>query len=224
LGSDDLQWSELRKVKFHSEKAESKELASKLKRSVNKYFDSFNEIGKQQHLDTTNSLKHGCYSVRLDKNWALMTCSGSNLSKLKPTDLVLVNLKIKNNTVRWHGKKLPSSEAPMHKAFYADPRVNSVIHSHNPALTYSDAYDQLKTPEYVPYGVEENMPEVVKQARKQNGFVILRYHGEVLTGKTLGSATRAAVWSAASPPSPSRGISGTRHLTGTHFTATRATR
>lgn len=181
----DYVFSELKKVKFHSERLDSKELESKLKKSRDRFYHEFASIGKQQHIEKTNSLKHGCYSVKLNNKWALITASGTDLSKIRPDDLVLVDVKVKNNTVRWHGKKLPSSETPLHTAFYNNSDVNAVIHSHNPQLTYSDVHDHLKTPEYIPYGVEDNMIDVVRQSKKQKGFIILRYHGEVITGNSL---------------------------------------
>lgn len=70
----------------------------------------------------------GNLSVRLDRDRVLTTPSASHKGKLRPADLVVVDL---DGRVRGAGK--PSSELVLHLAAYRErPDVGAVIHAHPP--------------------------------------------------------------------------------------------
>lgn len=69
----------------------------------------------------------GNISIRLDKNTMLLTPSGMDYGRMKPEDLVVMDI----HTMEYQGDHKPSSEKDLHAAIYtAREDINGVIHSH----------------------------------------------------------------------------------------------
>lgn len=183
----DSVYAENHKIIFDSEQIYSIDLSKELTEVRNKYLSIFNKIGIEQHKEAINSKTHGCSSVRIDKDWMLITSSGSKTNELLPEDLTMVKIS-DDLIVRWVGDKLPSSETPMHIAFYINSDVEAVVHSHSYVITYSPKFSNLNTPSYVRYGRYHAAIPVVEQSKQQGGFVIMKFHGEVGSGKNLAEA------------------------------------
>lgn|GEM_PF-568435 len=179
---------QLQKIKFNSTRYYDDEHITLLETSRAKYADDFRAIGDRQHRIGHNSGIHGCYSVRVNDDWALVTASGSDLSKLDNKDLTLLRLDSNSAVVEWCGDRAPTSEAHLHIDLYLQSAARAIIHSHNPKLTYADSLRVYATPAYVPYGVVEHTCDVTKQVIRQDGFAILKYHGEIAIGSDLQEA------------------------------------
>ncbi len=182
--------AELSKVKFSSRQLTDNKLRQLRRAAIDKHLDSFKETGVQQNEGHLNSATHGCYSIRLNEEWMLITSSGASLHELSSDDLTLVQIS-NSEEVSWVGIKPPSSETPLHIQLYLTaPHYSAVIHSHSPAITYASEKQHLATPKYVEYGVFKGAEEVCRQCDEQSGFVILRYHGELAADTTLRGALK----------------------------------
>ena len=176
------------KVKFASRLLEGIEYEAIRRRALADHLAAFREVGETAALDGLNSSIHGCLSVRLDGQRVLITATGSTLSSLQDEDLTVVDLpaSLDAQEIHWHGQRPPSSETPLHLAIYAAcPDAQAVLHTHCPDITYNPSYRDLKTEAYVPYGefaVYDQMKDVLQA---NNGFGIMRMHGEVAYGSSL---------------------------------------
>ncbi len=175
------------KIIFDSEQMSDPQTLELLNNSRKKYYEVFRTLGETQEKDRTNFSTNGNYSIRVDDNWALITSTGSRLGNLALQDLTLINLKTKDK-VAWCGEKMPSCDTPMHIVYYQTTGTNAIAHSHCGPMTYSDALEEYKTPEYVRYGSFDAIIPTVPHLQKNNGFMILRFHGELGIGNTLNDA------------------------------------
>lgn len=186
---DTLQ-SRFSKVKFESHKIDGNtDLDMILNGLREKYFDEFRCIGLQSKQDGANNGVNGCASVRVG-DWALVTATGSYLADLGVTDLTLVSIdnSIKNKKVHWYGDKTPSSETPLHLSLYDKMSgVHAIVHTHCNTITYNPDYSELKTKNYISYGEFENLTDLIALV-KQDGFGIMRLHGEIAVGLSIEKA------------------------------------
>ena len=83
----------------------------------------------------------GNVSLRLDKDHFIIKPSGAQLSKLKPNDMPVVNIK---NGKKIKGKLKPSTDTPTHLEIYKKfHRINSITHNHS---TYATVWAQSSKP------------------------------------------------------------------------------
>lgn len=69
----------------------------------------------------------GNISIRLDDNRMVVTPSGLDYTRLKPEDMVVVDI----NTLEYDSPIKPTSEKKIHAAVYRERKdINAVIHSH----------------------------------------------------------------------------------------------
>lgn len=69
----------------------------------------------------------GNISIRLDEDRMVVTPSGLDYIRLKPEDMVVVDI----NTLEYNSPIKPTSEKKIHAAIYRDRKdINAVIHSH----------------------------------------------------------------------------------------------
>ncbi|NLT95761.1 MAG: class II aldolase/adducin family protein [Clostridia bacterium] len=147
----------------------------------------------------------GNISVKLSDDEILVTPSGMEYSKLKPSDLVLVNLEGQI----LEGCRKPSSELPLHLAFYKYRKdINAVVHTHS---IYASAYAALRKPippliedmamviggpvnvaSYALPGTKELAQNAV-EALGDKGAVLLANHGVIGVGSTLAEAYKACL-------------------------------
>ena len=79
----------------------------------------------------------GNVSLRLDKDHFIIKPSGVDLSKLKPHDMPVVNIK---NGKKIKGKLKPSTDTPTHLEIYKKfKNINSITHNHS---TYATVWAQ----------------------------------------------------------------------------------
>jgi ribulose-5-phosphate 4-epimerase/fuculose-1-phosphate aldolase len=139
----------------------------------------------------------GNLSARIDKDYMIMTASGTNMGELLEDDFV--NCRI--DTGDWSGHRKPSKEIPMHKGIYqkrADAKA--IVHSSPFYITLftcsneeilSDLFVEtmyyLENISYIPYfhpGSEELGIAVMEKAGESN-IIMMRNHGVILFDTTI---------------------------------------
>lgn len=74
----------------------------------------------------------GNISVRLDSRQILATPTGMSKGRMKPADLVIVDI----DGHKISGRREPSSELAMHRMIYRmRPDINAIVHAHPPTAT-----------------------------------------------------------------------------------------
>jgi L-fuculose-phosphate aldolase len=142
----------------------------------------------------------GNISVRTRKNYVLSTASGINKGKIKPADLVKVDLKGR----KFEGKKNPSSELKLHLYIYSKRKdVNAIVHTHAKFATAfaaaGIALDKPVLPEiYLTFGKiplakyatpsTEEVPASIEKLVTAHNAILLGSHGLVTFGKSLQEA------------------------------------
>jgi ribulose-5-phosphate 4-epimerase/fuculose-1-phosphate aldolase len=180
----DSLYKEIYKIPFDCCQIESSLLLKKLNDSRRKFFTSFRKLGEKQEIDGLNLGIKGCYSIKIDKDWMLISSTKTELSKLKIENLTLVKLS-NNKKIFWVGREIPSSETPLHIACYLNSNAKAIVHSHCPLITYAENYLKWCTPFYVRSSDYNDAIKIVEQIKKQNGFIIMKFHGEVAISDTL---------------------------------------
>jgi len=135
-----------------------------------------------------------------EKKHVLVTPSGAYKAKLKPEDIIVVDV----NGGVIEGRDRPTIELPMHLAIYrAYEHINAVVHAHgiySTALAIArkqlpviveemDLYigGDVRVADYAPAGTQELAESVVK-ALKGRKAVLLANHGVIACGGDLEEA------------------------------------
>ncbi len=170
------------------------------------------KVGKRLYDVGLAVARSGNISARIDKDFILITGTGTSLGNLLPEEIVKVNL----STNASEGKIKPSSELPLHSLIYKNFPTQTIIHAHPPLINgYFAATSSLKALTFetkfylgeIPI-VEQDTPTVTKpelviNALKNNNLVILKNHGAVvmsdkfIDGLSLIEALEEAVRTAA---------------------------
>jgi len=138
-----------------------------------------------QGLVVANS---GNISAKLDSESILLTASQTHLGNLDYDSIIKVNL----NSNASEGKKVPSSELPLHSLVYKNFNDKVVIHCHPPlingyfsvkeslrALTFETDFYLGKVPVIPQSTPTVTEPEPVIEALKSNNIVVLKNHGVI---------------------------------------------
>jgi|TARA_B100001540_G_C15785415_1_gene633020 ribulose-5-phosphate 4-epimerase/fuculose-1-phosphate aldolase len=149
----------------------------------------------------------GNISARNEDGDILVTPTGSSFGRLTPEDIVTVT-----TSGQIIGKKNPTKELFLHKAFYENKESNTgaVFHLHS---TYSVAYSMLPDldednvfPALTPYSImllgrvklipffvpgDMALGEAIKGVVGKSSAVLLANHGPVVAGKNLEAAANA---------------------------------
>lgn len=100
----------------------------------------------------------------------------------------VVNCDFKNNLILAQGSREPSSESLLHFAIYQKRKdVNAVFHGHN--CEKLNLKNVVETKEEKPYGTIELVDSVL-EVLGQNNFIIMKNHGFLMLGKSMGEAGR----------------------------------
>ncbi|MDO8634559.1 MAG: class II aldolase/adducin family protein [archaeon] len=137
---------------------------------------------------------HGNLSFRT-KNRMIITRSGSDLENLEENELVEVtSCDAEKFCVHAKGLFAPSSESFEHFEIYqARPEINAVFHGHSQEILLSaKKLGIVETENAVPYGTIENLREVMNALGK-NDFIIMKGHGFIALGKTIGECGKKAL-------------------------------
>jgi len=163
----------------------------------NTLFTAFRDTGRDIFLRGLISSHAGNMSVRIgDKMY--ITKKGSMLGRLKPTDIV--ELELEKNDLNL---SKASSEAIVHKAIYNKTSALAVVHAHPPYATLLSMTEN----EFIPCDSEgsflfkkipvvapehtiasEEAAEMVSEQLKDYKIVLVRGHGSFARGSTLEEA------------------------------------
>jgi len=140
----------------------------------------------------------GNLSARLGEDRVLVTPRGVRKDRLRPGDLVVVDLPASGGSGR------ASSELPAHRACYrADPGVGAVLHAHAPTLIAAgirgldigatlpeveEATGPIVTVPFAPSGSEALARAVGEAVAAGATVVLLVRHGVIATGPDLEAA------------------------------------
>lgn len=165
------------------------------------------EYSKKMAKDRLVQGTLGNISVLVDEGLIAITPSGIDYDKMVPEDVPIVDFD--GNVVK--GKIKPSSETPMHIAIYKQcSRVHAIVHTHSP---YATAFSIIGKPippvhyivgkiggEEIPitdsyelYGTDKLAEVAVKALGEQYKGVLLRNHGDIAVGNSLGKAYSIAI-------------------------------
>lgn len=142
----------------------------------------------------------GNVSVR-QGGWMLITPSGLSYERMRPRDVVAVELAPGPLQYRAKGANVPSSEWRFHRDIYlARPEVGAVVHTHSP---YATAFAICRRPlpaahymiaaaggptirvaDYATFGTEA-LSEAALRALEGRTACLLANHGVIATGATL---------------------------------------
>lgn len=141
----------------------------------------------------------GNHSVRMDgsnNRWMWITPSGVPRYKMRPADLVKVNLK----TGKALGKIKPSIELEMHRSIYnVRPDINAIVHTHSPftigvsiSSKFRHVIEEAKIvvgePRIVansPSGSTKLAEAVSDEFKKGARVVVIKNHGVVAGGSDI---------------------------------------
>lgn len=127
------------------------------------------------------------------ENGFVITSTRAKLSTLSLEDFVEV-VRLENRKVWVRGKKLPSSETLLHWEIYKMRKdINAIFHLHDAEVLGKGEKFQIPcTFEEKPEGSYELAQEVVKllKIEPEISYFILRGHGIVSLGKSIGEANR----------------------------------
>lgn len=150
-------------------------------------FLEFKKIGDSIKEEKLTSGVAGFLAKRV-KNGYLVTGTGAKIGDLKPEDMVYVPY-VKNKVVYWEGKKCPTSEFPMiYEIFSEFSEMNVIVHSHCPSITYNPYNLKFITDQYISYGQWNETKKIKNCLVKNDGFAIMKLHGEISLGKDFEEA------------------------------------
>src|SRR3989339_338221 len=136
----------------------------------------------------------GNLSFRSDDGF-IISCSKADFCNVGVGDFVeVIGVDISKRDVYANGIKEPSSESFLHNEIYSRRRdVNAIFHGHSDDfLKYGDKLSLPITEKEQPGGTIELMREVVN-VLDNNSFILIRNHGFISLGDSIGTAGNLAV-------------------------------
>lgn len=128
-------------------------------------------------------------------NGFIISCSRADFSNANIEDFTeVIGVDISKREIFVNGIKEPSAESFMHNEIYQMRKdINAIFHGHNEDfLKYGDKLSLPITEKEQPGGTIELMREVVK-VLKNNNFIIIKNHGFLSLGDSMGSAGNLAI-------------------------------
>ncbi len=156
-------------------------------------------VGRQLHEGGLNAGTAGNLSARLDGARVVMTRSRVRKASLTSDDFVVFDLERPSAVAL----ERASSEFRLHLAAYRTDSVAAVIHAHSPALTaiglrrstfptslpeLSSVVGEIVINPFEPSGSERLADDVGRVVQQGAGVVILKRHGVVSVGESIGQA------------------------------------
>ena len=153
-------------------------------RAVEGHFSEFRSVGESLLEGDFIKGSAGFMSKRV-KEGILVSATGSNVGSLTKGDLVLV-VGTDDRKVKWKGERHPSSEMPIISEVYqAIPEAKAIIHTHERKLTYHPAMQKYASVDYLRYGRFGELNKILGILKENNGFAIMKLHGELCLGEDL---------------------------------------
>ncbi len=136
----------------------------------------------------------GNISVRRETGF-IISAAGADLCNMQNEDFIQVmDVEIEERCIVVAGRSKPSSEAFLHNAAYkCRPEINAIIHGHDDlVLKYHRDLHLPVTAREQPHGTLELMNEVI-EAFNSHDYIVLKNHGFLALGETLGMAGHLAL-------------------------------
>jgi len=169
------------KIRYDSERLPLDESYSK---AVEENFSEFRSVGESLLEEDLIKGSAGFMSKKV-KEGILVSATGSNVGSLTKGDIALV-LETDDGKVRWKGEKHPSSEMPIISEVYQTmPEARAIIHTHGRKLTYNPEMQKYASVEYIRYGRFGELNKILGILKENNGFGIMKLHGELCVGNDL---------------------------------------
>ena len=164
---------------------------------LREWCNRFNQMGLTPHLQGTGR-SLGNLSFRIVPMSPVFIITGSTLDSkddLGPADFVkVIQSDPMLKTVIVEGAKDPSSESMMHYEIYNRRRdIGAIFHGHDPEITAGAALLGLpETAQEALPGTIELLEQVMKILHDGN-FLVMKNHGFLAFGKTMGAAGNLAM-------------------------------
>jgi len=153
-------------------------------RAVEEHFSEFRSVGELLLEGDFIKGSAGFMSKKV-KEGILVSATGSIVGSLTKGDLTLV-VGTDDRKVKWKGERHPSSEMPIiSEVYHAMPEARAIIHTHGRKLTYNTAMQRYASAEYLRYGRFGELYKILGILRENNGFGIMKLHGELCVGDSL---------------------------------------
>lgn len=171
----------LSRTRYESEQQKRTKAFDKL---VDENYTEFRDIGQELvDIDLTRG-QGGCLSKKVGQG-IIVSSSGAQVGSLSKQEISLIT-KVEGNKIYWMGYNKPSSESPLFSELYRYlPKVNAIVHSHCPRITYDAKMQKYSTPNYVRAGCFGEGSKIAGIIQNNDGFAILRLHGELAAGASL---------------------------------------
>jgi len=165
-------------------------IGEKLPRPCDELMASFKENGKRllhYHMAPAN----GGNMSAVFRAGFLITASACNLGCIEDDEIIYVEgFSIESKTVKYRGRRPPSSETFLHGLLYREKKnIQAVIHAHDEIATSMNLSGLIReTEREEPYGTVELAGLCLETFRKGNDIIVLKNHGYVAAGSSLGRA------------------------------------
>ena len=153
-------------------------------RAVGEHFSEFRSVGESLLENDLVKGSAGFMSKKI-KEGILVSATGSSVGSLTKNDVSLV-INSDDKKIKWKGEKHPSSEMPIISEIYKTlPEAKAIIHTHSRKLTYSPTMQKYISSEYLRYGKFGELNKIIDIIKKNEGFGIMKLHGELCIGDNL---------------------------------------
>ncbi|MBN2159384.1 MAG: class II aldolase/adducin family protein [Spirochaetes bacterium] len=166
-----------------------------LPEKATKYKSMFKESGDTLRIHSMAPANGGNISMRFEEGF-LITSSGCNLGCVGEDEIAYVeDFSIEDKMVRYRGPCLPSSETFLHGLLYSEKKdISAVMHAHDEIATSMSLRGIIHvTDREEPYGTVELAVICLEAFKKEEEIVVLKNHGYVAIGSSLGSVTEKIV-------------------------------
>ena len=182
-------------VKFKTEFLSSEIPKGKQLEILKDWCNIFHKKGLAPNHET-GSFGNLSYRIKTDKDEFIITGSGTffSLNMDKDCFCEVKSCDLEQNIVFCNGVIAPSSESMLHFAVYQKyPEIQAIFHGHNVAIIHSaEKLDLPVTQSEEQYGSIRLVNRVLNIC-SGNNFVVMRNHGFISMGKTMGQAGRNAL-------------------------------
>jgi len=160
------------------------ERTSDFDKLIDNSYTEFRDIGQELvDLDLTRGAG-GCLSKKVNEG-ILVSVSGAHIGSIAKEDISLIT-RIEGDKIYWMGDKRPTSESPLFSELYEIvSSARAIAHSHCPRITYDAKMQKYSTRDYIRAGCFGEGRKVAKIIEDNEGFAILRLHGEIAVGDSL---------------------------------------
>ncbi len=181
----DATYNHFSRIRYNSERLS---IDKDYLRVVEENFSEFRSVGESLLEGDLIKGSAGFMSKRI-KEGILVSSTGSNIGSLTKKDIALV-VNTEEETIKWKGEKHPSSEMPIISEIYQSmPESIAIIHTHGIKLTYHPEMQKYASAEYIRYGKFGEINKINTILRKNDGFGIMKLHGELAIGSDLHDAS-----------------------------------